>query len=308
MWMILAAIAICAGYFIPIAGKTKIGRTLVWILPFILITTGYLFVKDESPGFKMLVLIFLLFIGMKIVATTYRYQGNNRLSFFRWLLFTLGWAGMDPLPWEKSNALKIKNNTSILKSGILSIAIGISVLYMLAYLLKHLLLPSYLIGLLSFAGFIMLFHTGLFNVAAWFWSLFGIHLNPLMETPYKAESLSSFWGKHWNIAFIEMTRITIFKPLARKGKPQLALFLSFIVSGIFHEVALSLPVNAYFGLPFLYFTIQALLVLYEKNATKNWTIIQKRIWIWSCLLIPFPLLFHPAFVNGVLLEVLKSLL
>jgi alginate O-acetyltransferase complex protein AlgI len=104
-----------------------------------------------------------------------------------------------------------------------------------------------------------------------------------------------------------MTRITLFTPLARKGKSRLALFLSFLVSGIFHEVALSLPAGSGYGLPMLYFILQSIFVLAERKFIDKLSATMRKAWTFMCLLLPFPLLLHPAFIHEILLPFLEYL-
>ena len=84
-----------------------------------------------------------------------------------------------------------------------------------------------------------------------------------------------------------------------------ALLAAFLVSGLFHEIAISVPVRAGFGRPLLYFAIHAALVLLETalgnaghdRGRRPWL---GRAWTAACFLVPLPLLFHPPFLRGVL--------
>src|SRR5260221_553933 len=58
--------------------------------------------------------------------------------------------------------------------------------------------------------------------------------------------------RRWNLAFVEMDRALFLKPLARKLGTRAAVFGVFIISGLFHEVAISFPVNHGWGMPLLY--------------------------------------------------------
>lgn len=283
-------------------------RTAIWFLPLINTIVGYLLVLSKAPGYRMLILILLLFLGMKAVSLVYRYPGKGKLGFFQWIVFALGWPGMDPLPFEQLGKHKqISIERSYLRSGLLSLVAGLVLLYSLARLLHNQALPEYWLCLLSFIPFIMIFHIGIGNIGVSLWAVLGIAVTPLMDAPWKAEQLGTFWGKRWNIAFIQMTRITLFVPFARRQKGTWALLLSFLISGIFHEVALTLPVDGGYGLPLLYFTIQALLVLAERKFIHLWPPFARRLWTYTCLLIPFPLLLPPAFLSKMILPLLNVL-
>jgi alginate O-acetyltransferase complex protein AlgI len=53
-----------------------------------------------------------------------------------------------------------------------------------------------------------------------------------------------------------MTAMAVHRPLQRRLGRGPALLGSFLVSGLLHEVAISLPVRAGWGLPKLYFLLQ----------------------------------------------------
>jgi alginate O-acetyltransferase complex protein AlgI len=50
--------------------------------------------------------------------------------------------------------------------------------------------------------------------------------------------------------------------------PSAALLAIFIVSGLLHEIAITLPVGQDFGFPTLYFTLHGLLTLAEKKLNR----------------------------------------
>ncbi|WP_118972155.1 MBOAT family protein [Taibaiella koreensis] len=307
MWLLLLLFTLCAGYGCTQTGSRKLVRTLIWLLPAGDVIAGYSLTHAYRPGYRMLILIVLLFAGMKAVTTVYRYPGKGRLTGLQWLAFALGWPGMDPQPFEllgKRN--KVNTDRSLLYLGIASFFAGIVLLYLLALLLQHQLAAPYLICLFSFLPFILIFHIGLCNIGVVVWGYAGVDLIPLMEAPWRSENLGAFWGRRWNTAFIQMTRTTLFIPFARRKQPVAALLIAFLMSGIFHEIALTLPVGAGFGRPLLYFMLQALLVLIERRYGSSHRP-TGLLYTWLSLLLPFPLLLPPAFLKEVIQPLLLSL-
>ena len=307
MLLLTIILNLTIGFFLGKSNVKSLSKTLVWLLPVSNLLIAYFFLMPSTAWARMTILISLLFLGMKAVSAVYRYPDRSRLFFLQWVCFSLGWPGMDPTPFEQLGKRKLVYYAKFFKSGFIYFLSGILLLYLLAYSLKFFYIPVYLLCLFSFIPFIMIFHLGIFNIGAGVWSCFGVNVVPLMDDPWKAKSLSEFWGKRWNIAFIQMTRITVFMPLAKRTNSNFALIISFIISGIFHEVALTLPVYSNYGMPLAYFLLQAILVLLEKKCMTGQRILIQKTWTILCLLLPFPLLFHPVFVKDVFLPLLHGL-
>ena len=122
---------------------------------------------------------------------------------------------------------------------------------------------------------------------------FGIHLPAINRSPWLSRSASEFWGQRWNRVFGDWFYQTCFRPLRRK--PQLAMFITFLISGLIHEIIVSVPLwivyrRNVFGFMMAYFLIQAISVWFERRYLKN--PISRRICLWSSLIIPAPLLFN----------------
>ena len=140
------------------------------------------------------------------------------------------------------------------------------------------------------------------------WRLSGADTYFLFRSPAKSKTVSEFWGKRWNLAFIELSAIAVFRPLKKRYGEADALVASFIFSGLLHELAISLPVKQGYGLRMLYFAIQGLVVLVErallkKNPAFLQNTILSKIWLFFWLAVPMPLLFHWAFVSEIILPV-----
>lgn len=95
-------------------------------------------------------------------------------------------------------------------------------------------------------------------------------LGPLPHggSPPLAKSLSDFWGRRWNVWTSDLFRQIIFRPLHKR--PMLALVMVFLVSGVFHEWAINVPLYVVtgkncFGSMILYFLLQAFGILIERR-------------------------------------------
>lgn len=296
MKAVLVLSLIASGYWLGKMRQKKAARATAWLLVPIAVASAESLTALYAPWYRMVAFIVALFLAMKGVAHVYRYGNASRLSFLQWLLF-LSWPGMDAGPFEQFGKKPLGDRESLndVKRGTLSLLVGAAMLIVIALSLKPGYLPDHLFCLLTFPAFIMIFHGGIFDWGVAVCRNLGIQVQPLMNAPWKARSLSEFWGRRWNVAFIQMTQITVFLPLARALRPQWALLLSFFVSGIFHEVAISLPVMEGFGLPTAYFTLQGVLVMVERRLGIQDARLA-RAWTVAALLLPFPLLFHTSFL------------
>jgi len=152
-------------------------------------------------------------------------------------------------------------------------------------------------------------HFGFFDLLTAFMNRLGFRCDLLFKSPLKSLSLTEFWGRRWNVAFSEMTAISVYKPLSGFSK-SLALMAAFLFSGILHEVAISLPVRMGYGLPTAYFLLHGLLVLFEKKI--NWSErvaghnYLARYWTFFWLVLPLPFLFHPPFLESLIWPLVES--
>jgi alginate O-acetyltransferase complex protein AlgI len=159
------------------------------------------------------------------------------------------------------------------------------------------------------SGLSLILHFGLFNLLAAMWQRVGVNCRTLFRAPLKSRSVSEFWGRRWNLAFSEMTSIAVFRPLSKWWGCGPAVVAGFLFSGMLHELAISLPVRAGFGLPMAYFALHALIVHLEAYLKRRGRPVEgwgwpARIWTAAWLLVPLPLLFHAAFLNELVLPLL----
>jgi hypothetical protein len=263
----------------------------------------------QHPIIKMLAIIATTFTGMKAVAATKYYQDKpGTLNFTQWLPFALGWAGMNPRPFEAFPGRPLNGAWIMIRSGLYRILIGlvlIGLVHQLVTLPVNKEAIRVIVSAILLVAFSLILHFGILSISAGMWRFSGVNTYLLFREPAKAASLGELWGKRWNLAFSEMTSVAVFRPLVNKTGRAGAFIFSFLFSGLLHELALSVPVNAGYGLPTLYFFIQAMAVLLEKRLARIKNPIFnnrlfKSIWLFCWLVIPMPLLFHPEFIKQVI--------
>ena len=166
-------------------------------------------------------------------------------------------------------------------------------------------------GWLGMLGIILFLHFGLFELLALAWQTFGVNAKPVMQRPLLATSLAEFWSSRWNTAFNVLAHDFAFLPLCRKFGVTRATLGVFLVSGILHDLVISVPARAGYGLPTAYFLFQGVAVLTERTVLGRRMGLGKGFhgWLFTLLCAGAPAfwLFHPAFVTNVILPMLYAI-
>ncbi|MCI0702225.1 MAG: membrane bound O-acyl transferase family-domain-containing protein [Planctomycetia bacterium] len=161
------------------------------------------------------------------------------------------------------------------------------------------------------AGVVFLLHFGTFHLLSCAWRTCGVDAKPIMNWPLVSESVSEFWRKRWNLAFRDLAYRFLFRPLTARFGALAGLAGGFLVSGIAHELVISVPARGGYGLPTLYFVIQGLGMLVERSKFgkraglgEGW-----RGHMFTALVVigPAAALFHPPFVREVVLPFLEAI-
>jgi hypothetical protein len=168
-----------------------------------------------------------------------------------------------------------------------------------------------LAGWVGMLGIILILHFGAFHILSLAWRSAGVDAPPIMQAPLSSASLSDFWGRRWNLGFRHLTHRLIFTPVRIRAGVVAAILLSFLASGMIHDVVISFPARGGYGLPTGYFMLQGLGVLIERSP------LGKRLGLSSGIRgrllavifagAPAFILFHPPFVRGVILPFLSAI-
>lgn len=293
------------GYLLPLSRERRKARVLAWLLAIGTVFFSTVISSGQAPLMRMLIIVVLLLASMKILVTVETYSRKNGLTPIQWTAFCVGWFGMRPILFEQLPGPSLSYIHFFWK-GFSRIFIGtflldLSLILDQRFELGRVFIPQ----LLLLVGLSLILHFGILNLSTAMWRVFGINVYELFQSPYKSRSLKEFWGKRWNIAFSEMTALIAYRPLKRAIGMENALTVSFLLSGLLHEIAISLPVMGGFGLPMIYFGIHAFAMHLEAHSTIVKKIIQQKrlshVWVMSLLILPMPLLFHQEFIQHVLM-------
>jgi alginate O-acetyltransferase complex protein AlgI len=314
-WNYLAgyvALLIASGYALPFIRQRWIARVCAWVIALATILFSAFITTQQMPLTRMLIIVVLQLISMKIIVAVETYSGENRLTVFQWIAFSLGWFGMRPRLFENLSSSSLPF-THLLLKGFSRILIGLALLYFSLVLEEsYQMNRSFFPQLLLLAGLSLILHFGILNVSAAFWRMLGVDVSELFQSPYKSRSLREFWGRRWNIAFSEMTAVISYRPLKTKIGVEKAMMISFLLSGFLHEIAISLPVRTGYGLPMTYFAIHAFAMYLESKSRFIQKVLRhnvlSRVWVMVMLILPMPILFHPTFIWNVLVPLRMFLL
>ena len=237
-----------------------------------------------SAFVRMLLCIVPVFFVMKVIVAR---RSGVTLAPMQWAAFA-AWPGMRPEIFARLGDPPSPRAMQILRSGVLNLVFGV-LLFVIAHALHATPIAATLIALPALS---LILHFGLFDIAAAILRWRGVPAEKLFRAPLASRTLAEFWSRRWNLAFAEMMTIAVDRPLRPRLGRTRARLAAFLASGLLHELAISVPVNAGYGLPMLYFVLQGLLVTTERKPSRMRTL--------ASLALPLPLLFHPWFVRGVI--------
>lgn len=269
------------------------------------------FLVEEGPIARMVLFILSTFLGFKIVVANNHLGKEDHLNFRQWVLFSYAWFGMNPAPFKYFPGKPFNDNGIYIIKGLYRIIIGLLIIISTGFIFK--IIPVYsfynLEYLFYLIGLSVILHFGILNISAGLLRRLGIPVTSLFKNPVKSKSLQEFWGKRWNIAFVELTAIAVQRPLKAKYGGTVALWGAYIFSGLLHELAISLPVNAGYGKPFAYFMLQVILIVFiEKHVIRPSTNHPVRmVWLMICLFAPIFILFHRPFIHQIILPVVDAI-
>jgi hypothetical protein len=287
------------------------GRLAAWLLVVSATVGADRLCAAEGAGFRMLALIGVLLYAMKaVVGVEARADGGPRLTAVQWLAFAAGWFGMRPALFARLGSPALPGAGGLIRLGVKRLLAGAAFL-VLALVIWRDAAPwlsadgaRLLATVPELVGLSLMLHFGVFNVVAGFWRLAGVDCRQLFRAPLLATSLGEFWGRRWNLAFSEMTAVGVYRPLAAVVGRRAATAAAFVCSGLLHELAISVPVQAGYGLPSLYFVLHGGLVLVERRLERAGCPINALpwvgwLWVLAWLALPLPILFHLPFLRGV---------
>jgi hypothetical protein len=288
----------------PVQASQWIGWLPISTLPPIVISCR----NQLPPWVLMWILSFAIFIGLKWL-TWWRSRHLVAHPAWRSTAYLLAWPGMDADAFlDAHHCARPPELTSWLWATLETI-LGTILVWIVARSLPT--GEPLLRGWVGMLGLILVLHFGSFQVIALTWQTFGVKATPIMSAPLRSTSLAEFWGKRWNLGFRQLSYELIFRPLHRTLGSAAAGLLVFFASGLIHELVISLPARAGYGLPTTYFLLQG------AGITVEHTRFGKRLglghgvlgWLFMAVFVAGPVfwLFHPWFVLRVIVPFMQAI-
>ena len=289
--------------------------------PLVLLTTAAFTFSIGFPGWaRMWLIAIALFAGFKWWTWRHAIQTGSRSTSARSFAYLFLWPGMSARNFLNTGASgrlarttccpgSLDNTSSEREAApeasawlwaLTKTLLGATLLWVIA---RHAHSPL-LAGWIGMVGFIFLLHFGLFALLALFWQSRGIDAPRLMKCPIAANSLHDFWGRRWNAGFRDIVFVLFFFPLARRFGTRTAALGTFLLSGLIHELVITVPAGAGYGLPTLYFGLQGAGLMLERHRlraacklTRAWP---GRVFTFAVVILPIAALFPPVFVTRVM--------
>lgn len=265
-----------------------------WLPIAVLPLTALAFCNSLPPWVFMWILSFAIYFSLKWLTW---WSARSRIAHPSWrsVAYLLAWPGMDAEAF-----LDVKESTSppVFMTWLwatFETIFGAIFLWVVPRSVPQ--EQPLLRGWVGMVGLILLLHFGAFQLVALLWQNLGVKAEPIMSAPFRSTSLGEFWGKRWNLGFRQLAHELIFRPLHRKLGPDTAGRLVFMISGLIHDLVISLPARGGYGLPTLYFLLQAMGVAVERSRSGKRLGLGHGVrgWFFMMVFLTAPVfwLFHP---------------
>lgn len=287
----LIAAGIAAGPLLAPLKSTSLRRVLGWALLALLVLSSHLILLDQGPVLRMFGICCVLLAGMKGLVYA-EWARRERLTLANYLVFAICWFGMDPASFRRRKAgLSWRRDLEI---GVLLTVLGLVGCWLVwAMDWRHILL--------MFVPMSLAFHFGILRLLKTALRVAGYPARTLFPNVLEAQGLGDFWSRRWNVGYSHMMQRLVGRPVSSVAGESAGIFAVFIGSGILHELAITLPVQAGYGLPTLFFTGHGLLTVLERT----WGRPLGRIPALLAVALPLGVLFPAEFQSEVIVEILS---
>ncbi|MBX3439065.1 MAG: membrane bound O-acyl transferase family-domain-containing protein [Planctomycetaceae bacterium] len=261
-----------------------------------------------QPAWAVMWLVAIaVFFGCKVLTWQ---TAMTRLPVGRSAGYLCAWPGLDPRPFldcvQERRSCPVPSEWFLAAGKTL---LGIVLLWVgVRHVPEEWPLSAAWVGIVGL-GFLL--HLGTFHLLALAWQTAGYDVRPLMDAPHRSTSLAEFWSRRWNLAFRDLSHRFVLQPLRPRLGLSGAVFTVFLFSGVVHDAVISVPAGGGYGLPTLYFVLQAAgLMVQRTRLARKWRL-NRGVGGWiattTFVLGPLPLLFHEPFLRRIVLPFLAAI-
>jgi hypothetical protein len=291
--------------------SAKVSRGSSWIgwMPISVLPLTAVLCRNLLPAWVfMWVLSFAIYLSLKWL-TWWRVRARIAHEAWRSAAYILAWPGMDAETFLDASQRPPRPAPAIWLWATFETILGATLLWVVTRSVPQ--GEPLLRGWMAMLGLILLLHFGTFQALALLWQTIGVDAKPIMATPLRATSLGEFWGRRWNLGFRQLSHELIFRPLHRRLGTDAAGLLVFAVSGLIHDLVISLPARGGYGLPTIYFLLQGTGMTIEHSRFGKGLGLGQGVRGWCFMMVflaaPVFWLFHPYFVLRVILPFMRAI-
>jgi len=265
--------------------------------------------KNDAGWIVMWALALAIFAASKWLTFRDAVKRGVSIDRARAAGYLLAWPGMDAAaflsPVDRRGVAALADGVA----AVLTIGLGAVLIWGLA----PAAIPAHPLaaGWIAMIGIVLVLHFGAFALLSAVWRHAGVNAIPVMRQPLRSTALAEFWGRRWNTAFHALAARFAFGPLRRQVGTTAATLGVFLLSGAIHELVITVPAGGGYGLPTIYFLIQALGVTAERSTRGRRLGLGKgvrgRCFTLLVTAAPAFWLFPPVFVRGVILPMLAAI-
>lgn len=252
-WLVISGIF--AGPVLAKVRKVWVRRFTGWLVLAILVAGADLILSDHGAILRMVGICSVLLGGMKGLVYA-EWAGEERLTIRRYCVFAFLWFGMDPASFRHRRAgLEWKDDVRL---GLLLMLAGT--------------LGSWLVWAMEWRQILVMFvpmslgfHFGALRVLKGGLRAAGFPVRTLFPNVLEARGIGDFWSRRWNVGYSQMMQRLVGRPVELLAGADAGTMAVFFISGLLHELAITLPVRSGFGMPTAFFTLHGILTLLEKR-------------------------------------------
>ena len=276
-----------------------------WIPLFVLPVVAWLLTRSFAGWVMMWALVMALVFGFKwaIWKRAERRFGRGNILCFAGFF---SWPGMEAEVFFKPRTKPCGIPGIKWLAAVAKMIFGAALVWLVA---RQLVANEPLLaGWVGMIGVVFMLHFGFFDLLGLAWRRAGFAVEPIMRAPVLSQSPGEFWGQRWNLAFSRIAHDYFLLPTRRKLGIGGAIFATFAVSGLIHDLVISVPARGGYGLPTMYFLIQGLSVIFARTAFAGKTG-SARSWLFTAVVTAGPAfwLFPPPFIRNIILPMLHAI-